>query len=136
MKKINVFLLGIVCLFTIGATSVSMPTPVISDSITIMYEGELYVYDGREMFPTPVNEKGEARPGVRLIYYMTEDRESSIMRVRAYNDSETIGWAVYNKNHHGAIVDTDCDGVFETEVAPSDPIIVYSCYEETDNEND
>lgn len=128
MKKINILLLGLICLFTIGATSVSIPTPVLSDSNTIMYEEELYAYSGQRPFLTPLNEKGEPVDAVQLTYYTTESAESGIMRVRTYDTKKTIGWAVKNKNHYGGIVDTDCDGVFETEVAPASPIIVYTCY--------
>lgn len=136
MRLGKVFLLGLICLFTIGAAPVSMPTPVISDSNTIMYEGELYAYSDQKPFLIPMNEKGKPVDAVQLIYYTTESAESGIMRVRTYDTKKTIGWAVKNKNHYGGIVDTDCDGVFETEVAPNSPIIVYTCYEEADNEAD
>jgi hypothetical protein len=122
-----ILLLTMFALSARGADEVTIPVPLVSADNTITYEGELYTFSHANIYLAP-RENGYSVYAINRSYYFTEDINAGIMRVTVGESGQTMGWAINNTRHHGGIIDTDCDGIFETGVLPSADIIVYECY--------
>lgn len=148
MKMIKAFLLGLICLFSIGWVYVDHDGKAIetgkfdqprkvdnSDSKLVMYKGETYERIGRKVVYVPFVTDGASL--IIMEHYMRimagGRTKKAVMVVSIYN-GPAFGYSIANfvykdfvQSESFSLTDTDCDGEVDMKASYDAVIIIPDC---------